>query len=196
MASQRCHFAASRRAGAANCTSQRPAIVLLNGVADGQPFGRVNSSRQHANRDTDPSPQPHTHITPLTYLTWWRMTKAAELLRRSDASVRTIGQEVGYTSESAFAKVFKREYGIAPRSYRREQAAQPTIEAVSLACDASPTRVRTLATRGVPGDRTLNPRISAWERARPEAEEGPLSLSGKKFHQRRAPGSGEVPAIS
>jgi AraC-like DNA-binding protein len=64
---------------------------------------------------------------PLTYLTWWRMTKAAELLRRSDAPLRTVGQEVGYTSEFAFARAFKREYGVAPGTYRRDQTDETTI---------------------------------------------------------------------
>lgn len=57
---------------------------------------------------------------PLAYLTWWRMTKAAELLRRSDAPVRTIGRKVGYRSEFAFARAFKREYDVAPGIYRTE----------------------------------------------------------------------------
>ncbi|HVV13279.1 AraC family transcriptional regulator [Amycolatopsis sp.] len=55
---------------------------------------------------------------PLRYLTWWRMTKAAYLLRRGDAPLRTIAKEVGYTSEFAFAKAFKREFGTAPGTYR------------------------------------------------------------------------------
>jgi AraC-like DNA-binding protein len=66
---------------------------------------------------------------PLTYLTWWRMTKAAELLHRSDAPMRTIAAEVGYTSEFAFARAFKREYGSAPGTYRRQQTDQTTLKA-------------------------------------------------------------------
>ena len=58
---------------------------------------------------------------PLTYLTWWRMTKAAEMLRRSNTSMRTIAEEVGYASEFAFARAFKREHGSAPGTYRRQQ---------------------------------------------------------------------------
>lgn len=55
---------------------------------------------------------------PLAYLTWWRMTRAADLLRRSGSPVRTVGREVGYASEFAFARAFKREYGVAPGTYR------------------------------------------------------------------------------
>lgn len=56
---------------------------------------------------------------PLTYLTWWRMTTAGRLLRADDAPLRQVAQRSGYTSEFAFAKAFKREYGVAPGQYRR-----------------------------------------------------------------------------
>ncbi|CAG6391995.1 AraC family transcriptional regulator [Streptomyces cocklensis] len=57
---------------------------------------------------------------PLGYLTWWRMTLAARLLRDSDKPIQTVAQRTGYTSEFAFAKAFKREYGVAPGRYRRQ----------------------------------------------------------------------------
>ena len=60
---------------------------------------------------------------PLTYLTWWRMTIAARLLRTTDASLQTIAGRVGYSSEYAFSKAFKRELGLAPVHYRRQQRA-------------------------------------------------------------------------
>jgi AraC-like DNA-binding protein len=60
---------------------------------------------------------------PLTYLTWWRMTVAGRLLRESDAPLSAVAQRVGYSSEFAFAKAFKREYRIAPGRYRRAAAA-------------------------------------------------------------------------
>lgn len=56
---------------------------------------------------------------PLTYLTWWRMTTAARLLRDTDAPLSTVAKQVGYGSEFAFAGAFKRQYGIAPGKYRR-----------------------------------------------------------------------------
>ncbi|MFE3191834.1 AraC family transcriptional regulator [Nocardia sp. NPDC059240] len=56
---------------------------------------------------------------PLTYLTRWRMITAARLLRHDHAPLATIARQIGYTSEFAFAKAFKREYGIAPGIYRR-----------------------------------------------------------------------------
>ncbi|WP_280380456.1 AraC family transcriptional regulator [Nocardia wallacei] len=55
---------------------------------------------------------------PLAYLTWWRMTLAGRLLRSDDTPLRAVAQRVGYTSEFAFAKAFKREYTVAPGRYR------------------------------------------------------------------------------
>ncbi|GAB3572073.1 AraC family transcriptional regulator [Amycolatopsis endophytica] len=56
---------------------------------------------------------------PVAYLTWWRMTMAARLLQESDAPLGTVATRVGYTSQFAFAKAFKREFGVAPGGYRR-----------------------------------------------------------------------------
>ncbi len=56
---------------------------------------------------------------PLAYLTWWRMTTAGRLLRTADLPLRAVAQRSGYSSEFAFAKAFKREYGLAPGQYRK-----------------------------------------------------------------------------
>ncbi|MER7078030.1 helix-turn-helix transcriptional regulator, partial [Saccharopolyspora kobensis] len=55
---------------------------------------------------------------PLTYLTWWRLTTAARLLRGSDAPLSVVAAQVGYSSEYAFANAFRREFTIAPGRYR------------------------------------------------------------------------------
>ncbi|MBX6383829.1 MAG: AraC family transcriptional regulator [Microbispora sp.] len=60
---------------------------------------------------------------PLTYLTWWRMTIAARLLRTSDMPVHMVAGKAGYTSEYAFAHAFKRAYGLPPGAYRRQATA-------------------------------------------------------------------------
>jgi AraC-like DNA-binding protein len=59
---------------------------------------------------------------PMAYLTWWRMTTAARLLRDSDAPLSSIATRVGYSTEYALANAFKREYGVAPGRYRRATA--------------------------------------------------------------------------
>ncbi|MRH92223.1 helix-turn-helix domain-containing protein [Nocardia sp. SYP-A9097] len=68
-------------------------------------------------------------IAPQTYLTWWRMTLAARVLRESDALVRVVAERFGYTSEFAFAKAFKREFGVAPGRYRSSPGAGSGIAA-------------------------------------------------------------------
>ncbi|MEV6750920.1 AraC family transcriptional regulator [Streptomyces sp. NPDC051214] len=60
---------------------------------------------------------------PMAYLTRWRMTTAARMLRESDAPLTTVAARTGYGSEFAFAKAFKREYGLAPGGYRRQNRA-------------------------------------------------------------------------
>ncbi|MGW4469297.1 AraC family transcriptional regulator [Nonomuraea sp. NPDC004354] len=60
---------------------------------------------------------------PMAYLTRWRMTLAAKLLRDSDMPLTTVAAQTGYSTEFAFAKAFKREYGIAPGGYRRQARA-------------------------------------------------------------------------
>ncbi|NUT96631.1 MAG: AraC family transcriptional regulator [Saccharothrix sp.] len=67
-----------------------------------------------AKRFTDLVGQP-----PLAYLTWWRMTTAAKLLRDTDAPLGALAARTGYTSEFAFSKAFKRAHGVAPGEYRR-----------------------------------------------------------------------------
>jgi AraC-like DNA-binding protein len=56
---------------------------------------------------------------PLAYLTWWRMTVAAKLLRETDTPLPAVARRCGYSSEFAFAKTFKREFGVAPGAFRR-----------------------------------------------------------------------------
>lgn len=60
---------------------------------------------------------------PMQYLANWRMQCGARLLREGDATVATIAQEVGYDSEAAFARAFKRLVGQPPAAWRRAQRA-------------------------------------------------------------------------
>jgi AraC-like DNA-binding protein len=63
---------------------------------------------------------------PMQYLTQWRMQLAAKLLRETQAPVASIALEVGYESEAAFSRAFKRVTGLPPAAWRRRDAAQPT----------------------------------------------------------------------
>jgi AraC-like DNA-binding protein len=61
--------------------------------------------------------------SPLEYLTRWRMYRGSGLLRESDRKLSDVAQAVGYDSDGAFHKAFKRVLGMAPGEYRRSAAA-------------------------------------------------------------------------
>jgi AraC-like DNA-binding protein len=56
---------------------------------------------------------------PLTYLARWRLQQAATLLRTTRRTVLHVAIEVGYESEAAFNRAFKREFGLPPAQYRK-----------------------------------------------------------------------------
>jgi len=56
---------------------------------------------------------------PMQYLTYWRMQLAAQRLRESRETIAQVGFGVGYESEAAFSRAFKREFGEAPAAWRR-----------------------------------------------------------------------------
>lgn len=57
---------------------------------------------------------------PLTYLTRWRMTLAADLLvERQDATVASVARTVGYSEPFGFSAAFKRVRGVSPSGFRR-----------------------------------------------------------------------------
>ncbi|MFL6056194.1 MAG: AraC family transcriptional regulator [Actinoallomurus sp.] len=58
---------------------------------------------------------------PMAYLTWWRMTTAARLLRESDLPLLAIARQVGYGSPYAFSHAFKRQFGLPPGVYREQE---------------------------------------------------------------------------
>jgi AraC-like DNA-binding protein len=62
-------------------------------------------------------------MPPMLYLTRWRLQLAAEQLTRGALKVATIGERVGYASEAAFSRAFKRETGMSPASWRRARQA-------------------------------------------------------------------------
>lgn len=61
-------------------------------------------------------------VPPIQYLTQWRMQLAAERLRTTNASLAEIATAVGYGSESAFSRAFKRQVGVAPATFRQAPA--------------------------------------------------------------------------
>lgn len=59
---------------------------------------------------------------PMRYCARWRMRMAANLLRDGRQSSGNVAFDVGFNSEAAFVRAFKREYGEPPATWRRRQA--------------------------------------------------------------------------
>jgi AraC-like DNA-binding protein len=58
---------------------------------------------------------------PMTFLTGWRLTLAADLLLEPEATVASVARQVGYATPFALSSAFKRERGISPRDHRRRR---------------------------------------------------------------------------
>jgi AraC-like DNA-binding protein len=59
-------------------------------------------------------------LSPMRYLARRRMEAAAELLLQTDATLADIAGRVGYQSEFAFGRAFKRHHHVAPGTFRRQ----------------------------------------------------------------------------
>lgn len=59
---------------------------------------------------------------PMQYLTLWRMHIAAERLREGRGNVAQVSFAVGYESEAAFSRAFKRQFGVSPGGWRKQSA--------------------------------------------------------------------------
>jgi AraC-like DNA-binding protein len=59
---------------------------------------------------------------PMQYLARWRTSLAATQLRDSDSAIIRVATEVGYESEAAFNRAFKREFGLPPAAWRKRAA--------------------------------------------------------------------------
>jgi AraC-like DNA-binding protein len=60
-------------------------------------------------------------MPPMHYLANWRMQVAMQRLRSSSASLTQVAEMIGYESEAAFSRAFKRAIGTAPATWRRSQ---------------------------------------------------------------------------
>ncbi|MFF0271784.1 MULTISPECIES: AraC family transcriptional regulator [unclassified Streptomyces] len=60
---------------------------------------------------------------PMAYLTWWRLTRAAALLRDTGDPLAAVARRVGYSTPYALSHAFRREFGTTPGRYRAGLAA-------------------------------------------------------------------------
>ncbi|WP_395709703.1 AraC family transcriptional regulator [Reyranella sp.] len=60
-------------------------------------------------------------LPPIRYLTQWRLQMAQEKLRRGELSIGQIAHAIGYESEAAFNRAFKRAFGKPPARWREQQ---------------------------------------------------------------------------
>jgi AraC-like DNA-binding protein len=97
-----------------------PALHAMHG-APGKPWTLATLAREAGVSRTTLA----THFTrlvgtpPLTYLTDWRMTLAANLLAETTATVAAVARQVGYADAFGFSSAFKRRYGVSPTACRK-----------------------------------------------------------------------------
>ena len=66
--------------------------------------------------------------SPMAYLAQWRLKLGAEILQSSDDSVAEVAVAVGYGSEAAFNRAFKREFNSPPAQFRRRHKSLPVVQ--------------------------------------------------------------------
>jgi len=66
-------------------------------------------------------------VPPIAYLTGWRLRLAAEALTSTPKGVADIAADVGYESEAAFNRAFRRVFEVPPARYRRQSRAPASV---------------------------------------------------------------------
>jgi AraC-like DNA-binding protein len=62
-----------------------------------------------------------TGMAPMQYLSQWRLRVAADGLRHTDRAIKLISEAAGFGSTAAFTRAFRREFGVSPDQWRRNQ---------------------------------------------------------------------------
>jgi AraC-like DNA-binding protein len=82
--------------------------------------GRIGISRSAlAQRFSDLIGMP-----PMQYLAQWRLQIAAQQLRLTEQPLASVAEEIGYESEAAFNRAFKRAFGVPPATWRKGERAR------------------------------------------------------------------------
>ena len=100
-----------------------PALARLHAAPERR--WTVPELAREANASRSVLDQRFRHVlgrSPIRYLTQWRMHLAEDLLGSTDLTVHDIARRVGYLSEQAFSRAFKRERGEAPAHWRAARA--------------------------------------------------------------------------
>jgi transcriptional regulator GlxA family with amidase domain len=63
----------------------------------------------------------------MAYLTQWRLQLGAQMLTSTSHSVSQVAAEVGYESEAAFNRAFKRGFGLPPARFRVQAKTVPAV---------------------------------------------------------------------
>lgn len=85
------------------------------------------------------------HMPPMQYLARWRMQRATHLLDSPGISIAEAAAEVGYESEAAFNRAFKKLIGVPPGAWRRNRRAAPHPAEISPAIHDPGARRRPLS---------------------------------------------------
>jgi AraC-like DNA-binding protein len=86
---------------------------------------KVGLSRSaFAQRFTDLLAQP-----PMQYLARWRLQIAAQELSNGGKSLAAVATQIGYDSEAAFNRAFKREFGMPPAGWRKSRGKNADVAA-------------------------------------------------------------------
>jgi AraC-like DNA-binding protein len=103
-----------------------PALSLLHGAPEHHWTVAELATRTAVSRSVlDERFRQILRQSPIRYLTEWRMHLAQELLATADITVFDLARRVGYVSEEAFSRAFKRERGLSPSHWRAAHATKP-----------------------------------------------------------------------
>jgi AraC-like DNA-binding protein len=91
----------------------------------------------------------------MSYLARWRLQLAARLLQTTQQTVIRVAAGVGYESEAAFNRAFKREFGLPPAQYRKKLANETGASPSRSTRQAASTAVRGADLAGLQGKRVL-----------------------------------------
>jgi AraC-like DNA-binding protein len=97
----------------------RPALAAIHGAPDQRWTVASLARRSAVSRSAlDARFRQVLGLSPIRYLTDWRMHQARELLASTDLGVAAVARRVGYDAEEAFSRAFKRHSGAAPAQWR------------------------------------------------------------------------------